>query len=106
MNLKDLEEIANALPNVQIVISITPADIEEILTELRNQRKRDEILKTTLVEAGFPCRITNAMNLIDVRTFEDLLGWKKKDIRKCRGVGNKAVKEIDKYLSYYGIKWQ
>ena len=46
------------------------------------------------------------MNLIDVRTFEDLLGWKKKDIRKCRGVGNKAVKEIDKYLSYYGIKWQ
>lgn len=106
MNLKDLEEIANALPNVQIVISITPADIEEILTERRNQRKRDEILKTTLVEAGIPVRVTNAMNLIDVRTFEDLLGWKKKDIRKCRGVGNKAVSEIDDYLSYYGIKWQ
>ena len=106
MNLKDLEEIANALPNVQIMISVTPADIEEILTERRNQHKRDEILKTTLVEAGISCRVINTMNLIDVRTFKDLLGWKKKDIRKCRGVGGNAVREIDDYLSYYGIKWQ
>jgi hypothetical protein len=43
---------------------------------------------------------------MEIYTFGDLVLYRKRDVKFLKGIGNKAIQNLEDHLSYFGIKWK
>jgi DNA-directed RNA polymerase subunit alpha len=105
--------------SIMIMISQLKAVVgfkEEIVVEAKSEEKSEksedvkekkeantELLKTRIEDANLSPRTLNALSAANIRTVGGLARKKEEDLLDIDGLGGKAVQEIKKLLSGYGI---
>lgn len=72
--------------------------------ERTKERENIPLLKKKIDDCFFSARVNDRLRSRGIETFGDLVDYQRSDLMKIRGLGDKALNEIESYLAIWGLQ--
>jgi hypothetical protein len=73
-------------------------------TKEYEEQENIPLLKQKLTDCYFSARVNDCLKSRGIETLGDLIDYQKSDLMKIRGLGSKALNEIEDYLAIFGLQ--
>ena len=87
----------------EVLTEETEEETDKKIKEVKEEIENEDVLKIKIEDLQFSSRTLNALSNEGIRTLGGLARKREEDLRKMKGVGEKAIQEIKRTLGNYGL---